>query len=287
MSVQDRYTGLLDSSYTELEKLKKEVTQLEGIRRSIEELKSSNDKLPVLFEEKFFKIKVLSEDYTKTLGLSTKIYLDGTNTLFTDNLKELSDRSKNLQKEISRLTDTDFITLFQNLQGIFIAQTREDLAVELVKLDQKSLDFQNKINGLQGEVVRLEAIDLDKHFDKLQRTLSDIFGAVNAINLTLANLIQTLTGIVQNIGTLQNSIESNQKETKQLLNVLGKATEKHLSEQDNNAKIIADKNEDALYLIKQQNLQNIKYLKTTRQITIIGFVIVIGILCFLVYKHKG
>ncbi|WP_332914608.1 hypothetical protein [Algoriphagus boritolerans] len=95
--------------------------------------------------------------------------MDGNNALFTANLNELSNKTTDLQKEISRLVNTDFTKLFQDLQKSFIDQTRKDLAIELKKFDDKSTDLQTKIDELRKQVERLERIDLEKHFDKLQK----------------------------------------------------------------------------------------------------------------------
>jgi chromosome segregation ATPase len=225
------YEEVIQQSQENIKSLSEKLKDLDKLHQDIKEL----IKQPEIFDTKYQQIVKLSEEYTNTLGAATKKYLDGNNTLFKANLNELSNKTKDLQKEISRLVNTDFTKLFQDLQKSFIDQTRKDLAIELKKFDDKSTDLQAKIDDLRKQVERLERIDLEKHFDKLQKTLSEIFGAINAINLTLTNIVQTLTGIVQTLGNIQTTLDTNHKEAKQLINNFSESTEKHLNDIDKQA----------------------------------------------------
>jgi mevalonate pyrophosphate decarboxylase len=63
---------------------------------------------------------------------------------------------------------------------------------------EKSKDLQANIEELKQQIQRLEKIDLEKHFDKFQKTFSENSGAMNAINLYLTNITQTLTEKLRN-----------------------------------------------------------------------------------------
>lgn len=296
MSIQKKYEELIESSYLELETLKSEVTQLEDIRKNIEILIGSNDELPKIFEEKFKKIIKLSEDYSNSLGTATKKYLDGNNTLFTAKLSELSVKIKEFEKEISRLVNTDFTKLFQDLQKSFIDQTRKDLEFELKKIHNEfnnelekfqgqNNQFKDKLNSLQSQIRKLELIDLESGFRLLQNTLSEIFGAINAINLTLTTITQTLNSIVQSLGAIQNAIETNHKETKQVLGLFSDATAKHLNDQDSEAKRNTEFLESKIKSLAEQNDMLKKEVKTNRLIQIVGLTIILIILIYVAVKH--
>ncbi len=274
------YEEVIQQSQENIKSLSEKLKDLDKLHQDIKEL----IKQPEIFDTKYQQIVKLSEEYTNTLGAVTKKYLDGNNTLFTANLNELSNRTKDLQKEISRLVNTDFTKLFQDLQKSFIDQTRKDLAIELKKFDDKSTDLQTKIDDLRKQVERLERIDLEKHFDKLQKTLSEIFGAINAINLTLTNIVQTLTGIVQTLGNIQTTLDTNHKEAKQLLNNFSESTEKHLNDIDKQASKNVELLETKIKSLSEQNELLKKEVKTNRIIQMIGFVIVISILIYLIVK---
>jgi len=280
MGIEKKHEELIEKSYIELEALQNEVTLLADMRKNLETLISTNNQLPVIFEEKFKKIIELTEKYSLSLGLAAKTYLDGNDILFASCLSELSTKLKEFENEISRLANTDFAKLFNDLQKVFIEQTREDLAIEIQRFEPITSDLQTKIGEFKKQIDRLAKIDLDTHFDKLQKTLSDIFGAINAINLTLTNVIQTLTGIVQALGTIQASLDNNHIEVKQLLNTFSVSTKKHLLEQD----LLATSNVEFLDAkmrnLGEQNQLLIKEVKTNRIILVVMLLI---ILIFVIY----
>lgn len=274
------YEEVIQQSQANIKSLSEKLKDLDKLHQDIKEL----IKQPEIFDTKYQQIVKLSEDYTNTLGAATKKYLDGNNALFTTKLNELSDKTKDLQKEISRLVNTDFTKLFQDLQKSFIDQTRKDLATELKKFDDKSTDLQTKIDELRKQVERLEKIDLEKHFDKLQKTLSEIFGAINAINITLTAITQTLNSIVQSLGAIQNTIDTNHKETKQVISSFSDATTKHLSNQDSEAKRNTELLESKIKSLAEQNDLLKKEVKTNRIIQIVGLTIILIILIYVAVK---
>ncbi len=277
------YDEIIQQSHANIKSLSEKLKDLDKLHQDIKEL----IKQPEIFNTKYQQIVELSEKYTNTLGASTKKYLDGNNTIFTEKLKYLSDKTEELKKEITRLVNTDFTKLFYNLQKSFIDQTREDLAIELKKFDNKLTDLQTKIDVLKMQVERLEAIDLEKHFDKLQKTLSEIFGAINAINITLTNIVQTLTGIAQELGNIQTTLDTNHKEAKQLLSSFRVLTVEKLNdtvEKLNDLDRQTIKNVKLIESLLEQNKSLKKEVKTNIIIQIVGIVLVLCILIYLVVK---
>jgi ABC-type transporter Mla subunit MlaD len=200
--------------------------------------------------------------------------------LFTLRLNELSILSEEFKIEINRLIKTDFYKLFEDLQTIFIEKSRKDLAIELDRLEEKSKNIQIKIDYLDQIIKRLEAIDLEKHFDKLQKTLSEIFGAINTINLTLTNIVQTLPGIFQSLATLQTTIDTNHNQIRQLLKGYNQGIEGHLTEQDIQATKKFELLELKINSVLDQNNLIRKEVKISRIIQIIGLTVIILILLY-------
>jgi predicted nucleic acid-binding Zn-ribbon protein len=275
---------LISTAQNVVTDLNKKLLQIEEIHQDIKRLRDSSSSIPEQFNKKFKEIVDLTSNYTNTLGGVTKTYLDGNNTLFTSKINDLSNKIKEIEKEISRLVNTDFNKLFTDLQKKFIDQTREDLEKELKRFEDKSKDLQNKINELRKQVDRIESIDLVYHFDKLQKTLAEIFGAINAINLSLTTIIQTLTGIVQSIGTIQTTIDTNYKEAKQLLSNYSETSEKHLTNQDNQAKNNVELLEIKIKSVSEQNELLREEVKTNRIIQIVGLTIILIILIYVAVK---
>lgn len=264
--------------------LSEKLKELDSLYQEIMTQKEDIAKIPDVFNKKFDNIVKLTVDYTNTLGVSTKTYLDGNNTLFTTKLSDLSIKIKEIEKEISRLVKTDFTELFKDLQKVFIEQTREDLAIELKRFEEKSEDLQSKIDDIENQIERLEKIDFEKHFDKFQKTLSEIFGAVNAINLTLTNIVQTLTGIVQTLGNIQTTLDTNHKGSMQFLSKFSEATENHLTKQDKQATKSLEMIVSEIKMLSEQNEILKKEIETNRIIQIVGLIIITVVFFFVFYN---
>ncbi len=278
------YNEIIAQSEANVKALNDKLGQLDKLHQDIVSLKDTAGKIPVIFESKFNEIISLADSYTNILGTATKKYLDGTNTLFTEKLNELTAKTSVLQKEITRLVNTDLTALFESLQKEFISQARKDLAEELTKIDSRSQDLKNKIEELSTEVARLEKIDLEKHFDKLQKTLADIFNAINAINLTLTSLTQTLTAVSQTLNGIQSTLNSNHTEIKKTINYSTEVISKHFAEQNSDFKTQFDLlNSEVKSLAVQNNLLH-QELKKNRIIQIIGFILIIIVISIVVIK---
>lgn len=159
------YEEIIQQSQKNVIALSEKIDELDKFHEDIKML----IKQPEIFEMKFQEIIMLTEDYTNLLGKTTKTYLDGNNSLFSDNLKELSDKTNELQGEIGRLVGTDLEAQFQTLQLNFLEQTREDFSERLNEINHKSEDLQLKINEFRDQITRLENTDLERQFQSLQQ----------------------------------------------------------------------------------------------------------------------
>ncbi len=226
--------------------------------------------------------RLVNIDFTQLFADLQKDFIAQTRTDLAVELQKFEDKAadfqvkiNDLKTEITRLVNTDFTQLFGDLQKDFIAQTRTDLAAELQKFEDKAADFQAKIDDLKTEITRLEKIDLEKHFDKLQKTLSEIFGAINAINLTFTTTIQTLTNIVQSLSIIQNTIDANQKELKKSLDSFVEQVSKRLDVQDIEAKQHHELLENKIQSLAAQNDALKTYQVIQIGLTIVGLVLLI------------
>lgn len=260
------YSELITQSHVNVNALSEKLKGLDKLYQDIQILIEVTEELPKKFERQFIEISELSRDYTDNLGQATKKYLDGNNRLFTNNLGDFEGKIKTFNQEITRLKDTNLEQQFENLQQQFIKQTREDLAKELLKIDSCSRYLQTKINAFEKEINRLENIDLEKHFARHQKTLSEIFGAVNSINLTLTSITQAISNAAQSTREVKTLIEvsnaQNQSNHKQIQKLL----------------------EEKLSSISQQNALLKKQIVITQIVSSISLVFVIIILMVFIFK---
>jgi len=267
------YDEIIQQSQDNVNALAQKLRELDQLHIDIKKL----IKHPETFDAKFVEVRELAESYTKSIGSSVKIFLDGNNTLFIAKLKEMEEKIGELDTQISRLTNTNYEELFKSLQLVFIEQTRKDLELELKKVDEKTILIQERIDEFRAQIERLEKIDLEKYFDSLQKTLSEIFGAVNSINITLTKITQTLSTISESISSLKNSVELNQKELVQLNGYLLDTINQKFIQNEKQANHYFEIFESKLNSLKEQNLILQKDVKMNRIIQIIAFSI-LGVL---------
>jgi hypothetical protein len=201
-------------------------------------------------------------------------------------LESLDKHTKNIEKEITKLTEFDFKDSFIKIEKEVVYQFNLDLKEKLVSFDNKSIGLQTKIDELKRQIERLEKVDLEKLFDKLQKTLSDIFGAINAINLTLTGLITSLNSVNQSLGQIQKTVEDNFKETNIIITTFSTEINNHLNQQDKKNDIEFETLKNKIVNLSEQNIALKKEITTNRLIQIVSFVITISVLVYLIIKIK-
>lgn len=229
----DNIDQILEKNYEQLDILKSELSNLKEIKNRIEVLIGSNDKLPIIFSELFDKINQVTNDFTKVLGNSVNVFLEGNNDLLVKNNTDFSNKITELSAEITRLVEVDFNALFKDLEIKFLENSKKEISKELKKFDEKAINLQNKIHDLDKEITRLSKIDLEEHFNKHQNKLSEVFISVNGINGILTNISQNINQIIQNFGDIEQTLSKNQKEINENFNLVNK-------NQENNKKGLLD-----------------------------------------------
>jgi hypothetical protein len=232
--------------------------------------------IPIKFEEAADEIKTTKQ--SKIKGSDSVGHTDANDGIFSKKLGDFSDKLADLRQEIERLVATDFKELFRGLQSELIDKARNDIAIELKKFENKSVLLQDKINTLQRETDRLSAVDLEKHFDKHEKTLSDIFGAVNTINLTLTSITQSLNNLSQGIGSVQTSIEEFNKKTASDLATLKTDLHQHLKLQGEETRNSFQLLETRFQSVTEQNDRLQKQQKTNVIIQVVGMIIIVALI---------
>jgi uncharacterized phage infection (PIP) family protein YhgE len=102
---------------------------------------------------------------------------------------------------------------------------------KLKELSSQTKLLQIDIDELKTQVERLEKIDLETHFNTLQKTLSETF---EKIDTGLSRITQNLDKINQSLNTIQTNISANHQETQSQLTNFKNNAETHLDSQDKN-----------------------------------------------------
>jgi uncharacterized protein YukE len=289
---------LFEKKFQEISKLSNEYTEVLG-ESTMTYLDGNNTLFTSKineFSEKNIELKkqisrLINTDLKKLFDNLQKEFIGQTKKDLETEYKKIDNRANDFQvkidsfgNEINRLERVDLEKLFKQLQNKFIQETKEELEKELKKIDAKTKEFQVKLNNFSNEINRLESVDLEQHFAKHQKTLSEIFSAINTINLTLTGITNSLNSINQSLGQIQKSISDNFDETKKSVKEFRESISNHLKKQDEKSdeKIGLLKNEIAI--LGNQNTVLQKQITLNRVIQIIGIVLIIGFLIFMVVK---
>jgi hypothetical protein len=90
------------------------------------------------------------------------------------------------------LTAYDFASHFKTLQQEIAEQVKADLRKEVEGVSAATGELGTTNEAFRQEVTRFSEVDLEAHFNRHQKLLSDVFNAINSINSLLSTNVQTL-----------------------------------------------------------------------------------------------
>ena len=90
------YDEIIQQSQVNVNALAQKLRELDQLHIDIKKL----IKHPETFDAKFVEVRELAESYTKSIGSSVKIFLDGNNTLFIAKLKEMEEVNDSLKNQL-------------------------------------------------------------------------------------------------------------------------------------------------------------------------------------------
>ena len=140
-----------------------------------------------------------------------------------NDIKALKESNENIIDEyhskfqdIAKLAN-EYTTLLGASTNAYLEGNNQIFVQNLNTLDQKNTIIQNRIDALGREVERIENVDFEVHFTAFQKILSDIFGAVNAINTTFGQTTITLNKVSTSLTKVDNKVDSTKSEIIKLL----------------------------------------------------------------------
>jgi hypothetical protein len=129
-----------------------------------------------------------------------------------NNLAELASANAKLNKQIQTLTTYDFASHFKTLQQEIAEEVKSDLRKEIEGVSTATGELGTTNEAFRQEIQRLHEVDLEAHFNRHQKMLSDVFNAINSINSLLSTNTQTLVQLQAGQGEVQSTLEVQHKE---------------------------------------------------------------------------
>jgi hypothetical protein len=140
--------------------------------------KFNNDSIKKLSEQTTNFSKEIAKLTEFDVSKSLKSIESETSKQFQKNLnKPLADLNKqirNIEKEVAKLTEFDFKNSFSIIEKEIINQFNVDLKEKLDNLENETLNLQSKIDEFNFQILRLEKIDIESHFNEILIALTNI-----------------------------------------------------------------------------------------------------------------
>lgn len=203
------YEEVLDIAHQNVQQLSDQLNELKELKQSLKDAR----KIPDQWDAKFQEVAATTREYTSAINALATNYLEGSNTIIGNNLADLSAANAKLNGQIQELTTYDFASHFKTLQQEIAEQVKKDLRKEVEGVSNATSELGTTNEAFRKEVNRFSEVDLEAHFNRHQKLLSDVFNAINSINSLLSTSIQTLVQLQTGQVEIRRILEEQHKFT--------------------------------------------------------------------------
>ena len=255
--------AIIASSLENVTKLKDQLAKIEQLREDVNKTILLAREIPEHFNRLGDNLAAISTDFILK-----------TDDTLKEQILEFNSKINDLQQRIEQIDKIDFKEKFENANEQFYNNVTEQVTEKINLFDKARESYEDLYTGfldklnvnleqkmrllgelksgldtthqkLEGEVERIHKVDLEEHFNKHDKRLSEIFGATNNINFSLLaisnqtvifqeklfSLEQKVSEVNKNITDLQSIISNDMKAVKSSQDLMFK-------KQDSNYKIL-------------------------------------------------
>ena len=255
--------AIIASSLENVTKLKDQLAKIELLREDVNKTILLAREIPEHFNRLGDNLAAISTDFILK-----------TDDTLKEQILEFNSKINDLQQRIEQIDKIDFKEKFENANEQFYNNVTEQVTEKINLFDKARESYEDLYTGfldklnvnleqkmrllgelksgldtthqkLEGEVERIHKVDLEEHFNKHDKRLSEIFGATNNINFSLLaisnqtvifqeklfSLEQKVSEVNKNITDLQSIISNDMKAVKSSQDLMFK-------KQDSNYKIL-------------------------------------------------
>ncbi|MBS1550198.1 MAG: hypothetical protein JSS94_10105 [Bacteroidetes bacterium] len=255
--------AIIASSLENVTKLKDQLAKIEQLREDVNKTILLAREIPEHFNRLGDNLAAISTDFILK-----------TDDTLKEQILEFNSKINDLQQRIEQIDKIDFKEKFENANEQFYNHVTEQVTEKINLFDKARESYEDSYTGfldklnvnleqkmrllgelksgldtthqkLEGEVERIHKVDLEEHFNKHDKRLSEIFGATNNINFSLLaisnqtvifqeklfSLEQKVSEVNKNITDLQSIISNDMKAVKSSQDLMFK-------KQDSNYKIL-------------------------------------------------
>lgn len=237
MNTQYTTQEILQSSIQNINTLKDHLDKIDELRIDIKNTVEEAEKLP----EEFNKIVV-------KIDQTTNKFVQKNQELLKEQIVYFQEKLIDLTMRINQIDEVDFSKKFEIAKNDFFENVKDStsqldnliIKIETGFTDSKKEFFSEllkSVDELDSKIKEIKAIDLEAHFNKHDKSLSDIFTSINNISNSLVSFSNQLSNFLNKINEIDNKI--NQLEIK--LNNLDLKFDKIEQQIENENKVLNDK----------------------------------------------
>lgn len=184
---------IIETSLENVVSLKNQLQRIEKMRLEIAEVLARGTKI----QSKFL-------DLGNEVETTANSFLASNYSLLKEEILSFDAKLLNLDTKIDKLDKLDLKTVFTDANRSFSDSLNHLFDSRFKELTVLYENFQSLQGKLTAEIQKLKAIDLETHFQKHDKKLSDIFSSLNSINGTLLSVNEFLIKTQSSISALEN-----------------------------------------------------------------------------------
>lgn len=190
-------SAIIESSLENVNALRDHLEKIAELRNNVRETMEEVKQVPVHFEKLGIKLSDASDHFIyKNYEL-----LKEQNIFLQEKIIDLNNR-------IAQIDEIDFRKRFENANSDYFHNLERITNEKINQFDYTRKNLNTTGELFTGEVNRLKAVDLEDHFNKHDKRLSDIFGAVNNINSSLLNISNQTISFQEKLSVVDQKLQS-------------------------------------------------------------------------------
>ena len=209
-------SAIIESSLENVNALRDHLQKISELRNNVNETLEEVKKVPIHFDRLGVKLSEISDQFVyKNYEL-----LKEQNIFLQEKIIDLNNR-------IAQIDEIDFRKRFENANSDYFQNLERITSEKIGQFDNVKNNLSTTGQHFTGEVERLKTVDLEEHFNKHDKRLSDIFGAVNNVNTSLLNISnqtmlfqEKLSTVDQKLQSLENKLLEQERNLVSQLNAL-------------------------------------------------------------------
>lgn len=177
MSTQYNTQEILKASIENISALKHHLEEIDSLKTNVREVILEAEKVPELFNK-------LVIDIDK----STNTYIDKNQTLLKEQIIFFQEKLIDLTIRINQIDEIDFTKKFEFSKQEFFK------------------DLSSSKQELSNLILELKEIDLEQHFTRHEKTLSDIYKSINIISASLVTFTDQLNRSLNKLNEIEQGL---------------------------------------------------------------------------------